>query len=49
MGGAGFIGSHVTTELLAQGYGVRILDSLVPQVHGAERRRPSILLPMRSW
>src|SRR5438477_10986301 len=44
-GGAGFIGSHVTTELLAQGYGVRILDSLVPQVHGAERRWPSYLAP----
>jgi dTDP-L-rhamnose 4-epimerase len=42
-GGAGFIGSHVTSELFAHGYSVRILDSLVPQVHGAERRRPSYL------
>lgn len=42
-GGAGFIGAHVTNELLAQGYSVRILDSLIPQVHGQERKRPSYL------
>ena len=42
-GGAGFIGAHVTNELLANGYSVRILDSLVPQVHGPERKRPSYL------
>ncbi|MCA1585488.1 MAG: SDR family NAD(P)-dependent oxidoreductase [Acidobacteria bacterium] len=32
-GGAGFIGSHLADRLLASGYDVRILDSLVPQVH----------------
>jgi dTDP-L-rhamnose 4-epimerase len=32
-GGAGFIGSHLADELLAGGYRVRALDSLVPQVH----------------
>lgn len=42
-GGAGFIGSHVANELLATGYTVRALDSLVPQVHGAERKRPAYL------
>jgi dTDP-L-rhamnose 4-epimerase len=42
-GGAGFIGAHVSKELLAHGYSVRALDSLVPQVHGAERRRPDYL------
>jgi dTDP-L-rhamnose 4-epimerase len=42
-GGAGFIGAHVGNELLAHGYRVRALDSLVPQVHGAERRRPEYL------
>jgi dTDP-L-rhamnose 4-epimerase len=34
-GGAGFIGSHVTTALVRAGFRVRILDSLCPQVHGA--------------
>ncbi|MDE3190185.1 MAG: NAD-dependent epimerase/dehydratase family protein [Acidobacteriota bacterium] len=32
-GGAGFIGSHLADELRARGNGVRVLDSLVPQVH----------------
>src|SRR5689334_6042799 len=42
-GGAGFIGSHVANELLSRGYTVRVLDNLVPQVHGPERRRPDYL------
>jgi dTDP-L-rhamnose 4-epimerase len=42
-GGAGFIGAHTANELLANGYTVRALDSLVPQVHGPERKRPSYL------
>ncbi|WP_294010364.1 NAD-dependent epimerase/dehydratase family protein [Sphingomonas sp.] len=33
-GGAGFIGRAVTTELLARGNQVRVLDSLIEQVHG---------------
>jgi dTDP-L-rhamnose 4-epimerase len=32
-GGAGFIGSHLVDELIAKGHRVRILDSLVSQVH----------------
>jgi dTDP-L-rhamnose 4-epimerase len=44
-GGAGFIGSHVADELLSAGYPIRALDSLVPQVHGPERRRPAYLSP----
>ena len=44
-GGAGFIGSHLASELLEAGYHVRVLDSLVPQVHGPSRSRPSYLHP----
>ncbi len=44
-GGAGFIGAHVANELLEHGHRVRALDSLVAQVHGPERKRPSYLSP----
>jgi dTDP-L-rhamnose 4-epimerase len=42
-GGAGFIGSYIADELLANGYAVRVLDTLIAQVHGPDRRRPSYL------
>jgi dTDP-L-rhamnose 4-epimerase len=33
-GGAGFIGRQLSTELLSSGHSVRVIDSLIPQVHG---------------
>lgn len=42
-GGAGFIGSHLADELLEHGYEVRVLDSLLPQVHGLGCERPGYL------
>lgn len=40
-GGCGFIGRHVTEELLEHGYDVRILDAMIDQVHGdAEAQVP---------
>ncbi|WP_431270361.1 NAD-dependent epimerase/dehydratase family protein [Dankookia sp. P2] len=41
-GGAGFIGRHLTRELLERGYRVRVLDSLLDQVHGADASVPAI-------
>ena len=39
-GGAGFIGSHLADLLLDEGYDVRALDNLDPQVHGETDRPP---------
>ena len=44
-GGAGFIGAHLANELITHGYTVRALDSLVPQVHGPDHKRPAYLNP----
>ena len=41
-GGAGFIGRYVAGALLTRGYGVRVLDALVDQVHQG-RGRPEAL------
>lgn len=44
-GGAGFIGSHLTDELIAAGHRVRVLDSLCAQVHGEDGAPPTYLHP----
>jgi len=44
-GGAGFIGSHLSDELLRRGYGVRVLDNLSAQVHGERTTIPSYMPP----
>jgi dTDP-L-rhamnose 4-epimerase len=43
-GGAGFVGRHVAKALLEQGHHVRVLDSLIEQVH-PDRTRPEELDP----
>lgn len=42
-GGAGFIGSHLANSLAAADCHVRVLDSLVLQVHGADAGFPTYL------
>lgn len=44
-GGAGFIGSHLADLLIENGYTVRALDNLDPQVHGKNAGRPDYLHP----
>lgn len=44
-GGAGFIGSHTADILLENGYEVRVLDNLDPQIHGDKNHLPVYLDP----
>ncbi len=42
-GGAGFIGSNLALKLILKGYNVRILDNLLPQIHGKDPEKTSTL------
>ncbi len=42
-GGAGFIGSHLADKLVQKGYHVRILDNMLPQVHGDNNELPDFI------
>ena len=51
-GGAGFIGSHLVDALVHEGYHVRVLDNLEPQVHGElahEERWPAYCNPAAEY
>ncbi|MCX6197835.1 MAG: SDR family NAD(P)-dependent oxidoreductase [Bacteroidetes bacterium] len=39
-GGAGFIGSNLSLQLLQKGYEVIVLDNLSPQIHGNKEQSP---------
>ncbi len=42
-GGAGFIGSNLALKLISKGYFITVLDSLSPQIHGANPQTDSPL------
>ena len=47
-GGAGFIGSRLANHLIADGYKVRVLDNLSPQIHGDSPSASSLFLSLHS-
>ena len=47
-GGSGFIGSRLANRLISDGYKVRVLDSLSPQIHGSSPELSSLFLSLNS-
>lgn len=47
-GGAGFIGSRLANRLIADGFKVRVLDSLSTQIHGSSPELSSLFLSLDS-
>lgn len=45
-GGAGFIGSRLANHLIADGYKVRVLDNLSPQIHGTSPEDSPLFLSL---
>ncbi|NQX40298.1 dTDP-L-rhamnose 4-epimerase [Pedobacter steynii] len=42
-GGAGFIGTNVSRQLLSKGFNITILDNFLPQIHGGKNELPADL------
>lgn len=41
-GGSGFIGSNLAKKLVSNGYKVRVLDNMSPQIHGEDYRKSDL-------
>lgn len=46
-GGSGFIGSRVALRMLKAGYQVRVLDDLIPQIHGTNPEASPLYLSIK--
>ncbi|MBO1511897.1 SDR family NAD(P)-dependent oxidoreductase [Metabacillus bambusae] len=47
-GGAGFIGSSLSLQLLEKGYNVRVLDNLSEQIHGKEESESELFMKIKN-
>jgi dTDP-L-rhamnose 4-epimerase len=46
-GGAGFIGSHLSSKLVSKGYFIRVLDNLSKQIHGENPEKSNLYQPIK--